>query len=118
MDRDVVQSLDNQPPVGMVLAPIGLEAVDCPTSHMQEPDLVQVYELLLVDDAKEVRGLCSLNGDLDDGGAIVADEESAHMHCKIRKRADQLLEIRPSHLLGVSLQVQWEQGERCLWGNR
>src|SRR5712691_755753 len=79
-DGDVVQSLHTQPPVELVLAPIGLDAVDGPISHMQEPDLVQVHVLLLVDDAKEVRGLCSLNGDLGDGGAIIADEESAHAH--------------------------------------
>ena len=53
-DGDVVQSLHTQPPVELVLAPIGLDTVDGPISHMQEPDLVQVHELLLVDDKVEL----------------------------------------------------------------
>jgi hypothetical protein len=113
-DGDVVQSLHTQPPVELVLAPIGLDAVDGPAGHMQEPDLVQVHELLLVDDAKEVRRLCSLNGNLGDGGAIVADEESAYAHCKIRKRAGQLLEILVSYHFCVSLEVQRHQVDACV----
>src|SRR5947209_20400869 len=79
-DGDVVQSLHTQPPVELVLAPIGFDAVDGPVGHMQEPNLIQIHELLLVDDAKEVRGLCSLNGDFGDSCAIVADEEPAYAH--------------------------------------
>src|SRR2546429_6192488 len=96
-DGNVVQSLHSQTPVELVLAPIGFDAVDGPAGHMQEPDLVQVHELLLVDDAKEVRGLCSLNGDFGDGGAIVAGEEPAHAQRKIRKRTGPLLEIMAYH---------------------
>src|SRR5207244_11908992 len=79
-DGDVVQSLHSQTSVELVLAPIGFDTVDGPVGHMQEPNLVQIHELLLIDDAKEVRGLCSLNRDFSDGCAIVAGEESAHAH--------------------------------------
>src|SRR2546423_7365355 len=117
-DGDLVQSLHTQTPVKLVLAPIGFDAVDGPAGHMQEPDLVQVHELLLIDNAKEVRGLCSLNGDFGDGGAIVAGEEPAHAQRKIRKRAGQLLEILASHHFCVSLEVQRHHGDACVWSNQ
>ena len=114
----MIQSLYTQAPVEAVLTPVGLEAINGRIIQVQEPDLVEVHQFLLVDDAKEVSGLGPRDCNLGDSGIVVPDEEPSHTYREVRKRACQLLKISASHILRISLQIQRDQRDFCMWSNK
>src|ERR1700722_2768223 len=63
-DRDLVQPLDRKPPVELVLVPVGGQPGDDVPVGGQQPGLLDVEVLLLVDRAEEVGGLGALEDEL------------------------------------------------------